>query len=334
MKHRPISAILITLTALTLASCDGQTAKETSIAPSPRVETASHGDVTVELTVSPGEISFSRNAILTLAVTHPPEITIEVPDLRDRVEGFESGHSFDRTTTRSGSIVFERILRLTPKVTDRYRIAPIPISYHSSTGADKKQWFPTPAIHLQRLSVDASLGSYKEQVTPVWIRPTTREIAIYVGLAVLAVMLILLLIKLVRMAVRQVRLLRMSPRERALEELRVLLAKDLVDKDMVKEFYLELTMIVRLFIERGYLIKATEQTTEEFLASAATDARFEAGILAKLRAFLQSADLVKFAAFQPDTDTTRKAIEDARGFIRVESSSNPDAGRKQEVTDA
>jgi hypothetical protein len=66
-------------------------------------------------------------------------------------------------------------------------------------------------------------------------------------------------------------------------------------------------------------VRAPEQTTEEFLQAVSRDPRFGAEVLARLRAFLQSADMVKFAAYQPGDDKTRQAVETARGYIEQDA---------------
>ncbi len=335
MKRFSIHITAICVTALVLAASCSSEAPQQQSAP-PVSEESSHGPVRARVSVAPGVVAVDRNLILTLEVTHPAGVELELPALTDRAEGFVVGQSFDRETTDiNGVRTVEKVARLAPAVSEEYRIAPIPIVYYTSSAAgQKRNWFPTPSIRLEHSLPKSVTSGFRNTIEPVWIRPSAKEVSLAAGAAVLLILLIILAVRLIIKALRYVRLLRMSPRERALEELRMLLAKDLVSRDLVKDFYLELTMIVRLFIERGYHIRAPEQTTEEFLASAAKDERFTPRVLEKLRVFLQSADLVKFAGFTPDKAATDDAVASARDFIRIESSENPDAGKKQEVTDA
>ena len=59
-------------------------------------------------------------------------------------------------------------------------------------------------------------------------------------------------------------------------------------------------MIVRRYIERSTGVRAPEQTTEEFLREVNDNNLFPHETNARLGAFLESADLVKFAGYQPD----------------------------------
>jgi len=113
--------------------------------------------------------------------------------------------------------------------------------------------------------------------------------------------------------------MRMSPRERALEELRELLNKGLLEKHKIKDFYVELTMVVRRYIERQHKVRAPEQTTEEFLQQISQDKRFKPEVIRKLRDFLQAADMVKFAAYQPDDEMNNNSIRTAEEYIKTDA---------------
>lgn len=109
----------------------------------------------------------------------------------------------------------------------------------------------------------------------------------------------------------------MSPIERAWAELDRLLKKDLPGRGRYKDFYVELTRVVRNYIQRKYSIKAPHMTTEEFLAA------FKSGSpqsLAALKNFLESADLVKFAGLEATPEMTDAATDSARGYLKDDAS--------------
>jgi len=83
----------------------------------------------------------------------------------------------------------------------------------------------------------------------------------------------------------------------------------------VEPYYVELSDIVRHYVEDRYGLRAPESTTEEFLR----DAR-RSGVLAPpqqsaLEAFLAESDKVKFARHTPGPDACRQALETARHFV-------------------
>ncbi len=134
-------------------------------------------------------------------------------------------------------------------------------------------------------------------------------------MGLVGVVLLFLLWKLATRVKEEVALRRMSAKERALRELAVLMRQDLIGQHKVKEFYFELTMIVRRYIERQHGVRAPEQTTEEFLDAVSKDSRFSSEIIDRLRAFLQAADLVKYAAYTPDDDAIGTATRTATDYI-------------------
>jgi hypothetical protein len=110
-----------------------------------------------------------------------------------------------------------------------------------------------------------------------------------------------------------------SPRELAYLELQQLLQDNWAELD-VKRFYVELTGAVRRYIERTTGILAPEQTTEEFLREIGQRDTFVADERLRLQEFLESADLVKFAAHQPRTEDLQESFQRAQRFVGLEPS--------------
>ena len=103
-------------------------------------------------------------------------------------------------------------------------------------------WFPTPPLVFQAVAI--SKGPPNATIhgitSPVWIYPPFKTVALWVFVILCAAGLIYLLWRISRHVHRAIILRRMSPRERALYELNELLARDLVARKQIKEFYLEL----------------------------------------------------------------------------------------------
>jgi len=97
---------------------------------------------------------------------------------------------------------------------------------------------------------------------------------------------------------------KIPPYELALQRLKELDDKQLWQKNKIKKYYVELTDIVRSYIEREMNIPALESTTDELLETI-TDFNTSSALnipektIMKLRKLLQEADLVKFAKFKP-----------------------------------
>ena len=83
-------------------------------------------------------------------------------------------------------------------------------------------------------------------------------------------------------------------------------------------FYVELTAVVRRYIERTTGILAPEQTTEEFLVEISRKETFRPEERGRLKHFLESADLVKFAAHEPRKEDLEESFERAKVFVGLE----------------
>ncbi len=317
-----VAAVCLLLLGLT--GCDRRREQAADITGThPRIEEMAQGEVDLSFSIDPPSVHYERDTLLTITVSAPEQVQVGLPQLADRLQGFILNGTFEDPAMPEGGRVTRRLnARLTPVPGREHRIAPMPILV--SDGRETPAagtWFPTRPIVLDVTpTTDADPGTdIHDAMDPVWIRPPFREVAGYallvLGIAALAV----LLWKLAGRLHRQVKLMRMSPRERALKELAILLGKDLIHKKQVKAFYLELTMIVRRYIERAHKVRAPEQTTEEFLAAVTDDPQFSREVVTRLKDFLQAADLVKFAAYNPSDRDIDSATTTARSYIEQDA---------------
>lgn len=100
----------------------------------------------------------------------------------------------------------------------------------------------------------------------------------------------------------------------AFEKLDQIKAKKLWQAGQIKSYYIELTSVIREYIDNRYKIDAEEMTTTEILqAIQLTDASQDARI--ELMKLLQLADLVKFAKGNPSDLENEKAWEQAHRFV-------------------
>lgn len=109
----------------------------------------------------------------------------------------------------------------------------------------------------------------------------------------------------------------LSPEKIAHAELARLLSENLPSRGLFKEFYLQLTSIVRIYIEGTTGLHAPEQTTEEFLREIRVREFFPAERSLRLKEFLEAADMVKYAGQQPGSDQIELSIVRAREFVAM-----------------
>ena len=80
-------------------------------------------------------------------------------------------------------------------------------------------------------------------------------------------------------------------------------------------FFVQLSGVVRRYLEDRYDLRAPELTTEEFLETVAQSPDLTRDHRTLLRDFLRRADLVKFAHFEPSESQVRESVALAERFL-------------------
>lgn len=115
---------------------------------------------------------------------------------------------------------------------------------------------------------------------------------------------------------------RIPPFDAAKMRLKELDNKELISQNKIKPYYVELTDIVRTFIEREMNIPALESTTDELMETiidfnGSSHLNIPSETLFKLKKLLKDADLVKFAKSKPLQNEIALHREDAEGIIDI-----------------
>lgn len=109
--------------------------------------------------------------------------------------------------------------------------------------------------------------------------------------------------------------------EIALEQLQILQEKNLLEKEMIEVFQVELTAIMRSYIKARFKINATELTSKETLTE--LSGRITSRQLSAVREILNIADLVKFAKYKPADRIHSTLLEKARDFFIKTAKNRP-----------
>lgn len=279
----------------------------------------SKGEVSIKLEATPDKVSPAADVMLTFTVEAPSALKVSFPDLQNRFSGFTKAEDFATDPIEANGRTRQTFRwRLVPEPgAERYRLAPFAVSVMDTRVVPAKtDTFATaPVVFPGEGERPAVTGAPEVDVKPEWIPPTAKTVTLW-GLAVLGGLAALaaLIWGLTRITVR-VKEFRMSPVDRAMAELQRLLSRNLPQRGLYKEFYIELTQVVRRYIERRHGIRAPEQTTEEFLLAASRHPSFTPEVISSLRKFLESADLVKFAGQEATVSTADQATLSAKAYL-------------------
>ena len=106
-----------------------------------------------------------------------------------------------------------------------------------------------------------------------------------------------------------------SAYEIACAQFEALAAKDLIGRLKIKEYYIEISDIVRHYLENGFRLNAPEMTTEEFLNNLKDSPQLAKNHKGLLKEFLVSCDMVKFAKYAPAAKEIDSVYYSAKNFI-------------------
>lgn len=299
-----------------------------------RLATVEKDAISLTLTLRPEMLSLERDLILTLRMQHPPDVALDVPDIGSRLQGFSLVNTFSRDMEpgSSGQRIREKLFRITPDISEVYRLGPMAIGILDASSGSVMDWLMTPSVTIPFASLDSAptQGNLRAQLQPVLIRPS----AVTIVSIVLGTSLLLLGIVLIgcwgwrRASVSRKQPL--SPRESALQQVEALARTSYVAQGAYARFYSELTAIIRLYLEQRYQIRAPELTTEEFLREATTQSYVSPDVLERLGALLQAADRVKFAAQTPSCEATEEALQSVRSYLLSETEEDVSSRSQEE----
>jgi len=298
------------------------------------------GEVTITLETTSDKVLPAADLGLTLTVDAPSHLKVTLPDIRERFSGFSLAESFPPTQAEAGGRTrMVQRWRLVPEpAAPRYRLAPFAVEVEEKLTIDNGQltmgngqskivnsqlsivnFLTKPVVFPSEGERPAVTGGAEVDAKPVWIRPAPKTVALWVVFALTGIAALAALLYGLRLISRRVREYRMSPIERAMAELQRLLGRNLPGKGLFKDFYIELTMVVRRYIERTHGIRAPGQTTQEFLSAASKHPVFTPEVLAQLKAFLESADMVKFAGQAATIPMTAEATAKAKTYMTADA---------------
>lgn len=252
-----------------------------------------------------------------------------LPELQDRFRGFAFVENFSAGRIEAnGRAQAQWRFQLTPKADGPWSLRPFVLRIKNKrTGAEHD--YLTAMVHFpEPPPLPIATGAPEVNLTPEWVAPGWRTISLWFLLILLAVGCI----SLIRPCFKRIRRIlherTLSPEERAKLELDRLLAEGLLAQGQFKRFFYGLTGVVRRYFERGYALRATRQTSQEFLNSLAKERRISAEERATLAQFLTAADAIKFAG------VTSTATEAEAATRHVQNLLAQAAAHRQEAPEA
>jgi hypothetical protein len=261
---------------------------------------------------------------LELTVTVPARSLVEWPILLDtltmNVEILRKS-GLDTVTSDKEQFTLKQELIITSFDSGSYVIPPIPFKYNQK-GDTLTYFTETSPVNLDVQTIKTDHAKDIRPIKPPLKAPVTlRELLPWIGLAVLLFALAALVYYYIkrRKQKKPVVVSRLKtnipPYEAAIEALESLRLKKLWQAGRVKEYYSELTDIVREYIELRFPVRALEMTTGE-IEAALRQTDVNSSAREKLHKTLILADLVKFAKEQPLPLENDQSLSQCVDFVR------------------
>jgi len=283
-------------------------------------EDLSKNGISITVEWNPEHVDVARDFEVTVTAVAPVGTTLEMPDLQDRFGGFSVAEDFveEPLAGDDGSTTYVSRWRLVPKPCEKvYRLAPFVVTILRNG---------TPSESFYTRHVDFEGPERRDPVTgdievdpKKDLPPAGHLVCILAGLLLALAAVVAAVWWAVRKILQKIKEHRMSPIERAMLELDRLLKKGLPGRGRYKDFYVELTMVVRRYIQRRHAVRAPNLTTDEFLRAAAENPAFSREALAELKHFLESADMVKFAGVEATPEMADDATDKAKDYLTTDS---------------
>jgi hypothetical protein len=312
--------MLIAAIVCVIAGCGQRKAEKPPAAEIVKTVKAPDAPLTVTVKVDRRQISIADTFHCTIEIKRGKDLATRLPEFAQLEQSFAPLLARERRALperiENGLVVEGDDYELEPLTSGACTIKPVTVTY---TLGDQEHSLATEAIELAvtSLGADDPRTTLRDIAGPVAL--ARRHAAWWVwalaaaGVIAASAAAFLLLKRRKRRQALPER--RRAAHEIAFEALRALREKDYIGRGLIGAFYVELSAILRWYIENRFGLHAPEQTTEEFLDEIARDGFFDLRRRTLLKDFLGHCDLVKFATYGPTPREIQGAFESATTFI-------------------
>jgi hypothetical protein len=275
-------------------------------------------------TLENNTIQIGDQVTFNITVTVPGDSRLQWPMLLDTLAGnveILKKSGVDTVSSGKDQFTLKQALTITSFDSGSYVIRPIRFNY-TRPGDTVTYFTETAPVTLNVQTIETDPAQDIKPIKPPLAAPVTfREMLPWIGLALLILALAALVYYYLKMRkkAKPVVTTRLKPSippyEAAVEALESLRLKKLWQSGRVKEYYSEMTDIVREYIELRFPVRALEMTTGE-IDAALRQTEVNSSARDKLNKVLTLADLVKFAKEQPLPLENDLSLNQCMDFVR------------------
>lgn len=278
------------------------------------------GPASVHVRLDKTKMTIADTVLLQFEATLQPGYEMQMPKVDALLQdfGIVDWDNLGERLDDKNNVVTTRQYRLEPFLSGQYKIPAFTFAFHDVNDPETKHELASEPIAVE---VTSLLGEQRAKLVIEDIegvvempRPAQRWwlwIPAVLGLAAIPAIWLLLCRRRTGPVPADYR----PAHEIAYENLRALVARNLVEQGRIKEFYERISAILRRYIEHRFDLRAPERTTEEFLIELQVTDVLTPPDKDVLREFLTHCDLVKFARHEPTTEQIQRTFDLVKEFI-------------------
>ena len=263
------------------------------------------------------ELSIGDKVTYSMIVKTKKGVEVEFPEFGENLAGFAIKDFGEKRHGFFGNLTIEKWYLLDTYVSGTYTIPPALIKY-KEPGDEFWEEIQTNEVKVEVKSVLEAQGEavdIRDIKGPILWKSSRFLIIVLSIVLILALIAAVIFILIRNKRVKEYIVPKRPAHEIAYEALDNLNKKGIVQEGKIKEYYEELSLIVRYYLENRFSIRAPEMTTEEFLVKARDERVLQYEHKQLLKEFLIHCDLVKFAKYGPSKDEIGKSYEAAKLLI-------------------
>ena len=277
---------------------------------------ADESKISVKAEVNKAFITIGDPILYTIIIQHDPKIRI-LSDIQPPAQDILKLKKLEAIQKKEGPRIYEgKKFTLTAFSLGDFVLDPVTIEYQDTDG--QKKTLQTDKIYITVKSV--AEGEQKTDIRGIKsvIKIPAKFLPyIYSVGALLAILIIVVFWRRRKKAGLQAEpeLIR-SIEDEALFQLNKLFDSDWLRRGKIKEYYLQLSEILRVYFERRYKIPAIEATTYE-IHRALKEKELEPPLRELINEVLEAADLAKFAKWKPEPPQIIQLNQKAKQIIEM-----------------
>ena len=282
---------------------------------------------------------------MMLEVVQPAGLQVVMPNFNDTItKNIEVIYSTNPDTVRNGDILsISRLYRITSFDSGLHYIPPIEIEYRAGELIEKQESRSLALMVINPfVEVDPEKGIFDIK-QPINLPFSLMELLKYLKWVILFMLVSSLLVLAIhwflkkRNPIKEI-LFKEKPKELphviALRELDRIKNEKVWQKGQVKHFYSQLSDTLRVYMEERFQFSAMERTTPEILKMLKTIDLPDDKLYSKVVQMLETADLAKFAKYEPLPDENDVNLIGAYFFVnqtKVEELKTPEEAASESL---